>query len=194
MPRVLHDGPVSPRRAEVLDGLERAILAQGFRSLRLTAVAKELGTSYATLYQLAATKDELVLLVVDRFFHRAAVAAVRRLEHLGDPRERLELWTSYGVAGVAATTPQFWKDVESHAGIAERVSAYREYYVDVLEAILLEGIARGTFRSVDTRLLAVMWQDSGPRLADVAEWSEGRTLEQVSQAWVDIVLHGVLKD
>ncbi|WP_280231135.1 TetR/AcrR family transcriptional regulator [Nocardia cyriacigeorgica] len=191
LPRVPH---FSARQEQILDGLQRLILADGFRSLRLTNVTKELSTSYATLYQLAPSKDELVALVIERWYQRAIDAAVARLHSAHDPVARMQVWTDFGVEGVGRTSRVFWLDVDAHHAIRGLVATYSHYYVEVLRTILDHGIELGTFRPINTELLAAVWETAATKLADPdLQRDETRDLRQISADWVDLVLNGILR-
>ncbi|WJJ14450.1 TetR/AcrR family transcriptional regulator (plasmid) [Prescottella equi] len=184
----------STRQEQILDGLQRSILAEGFRSLRLTNVTKELGTSYATLYQIAPSKDELVALVIERWYQRAIDAAVQRLHEAHDPVARMQVWTDFGVEGVGRTSRVFWLDVNAHNAIRGLVATYSHYYVEVLRDILDHGIELGTFRPVNTELLAAVWETAATKLADSdLQRDEPRDLRQLSADWVDLILNGLLR-
>lgn len=195
-PRPLVPVRLSPRKEQILDELEQIVLVQGFRSLRLTDVAQQLNASYATLYAIAPTKEELVLLVVDRWYSRAIASAQRQLARAKGPVKRLELWIEYGVAGVTVTGQAFWADVATHAALNQLVESYSHYYVEVLEAVLNEGVAEGVFRKVNTRALAVYWEAAGASLRDEAylQRLQGMPIPELAQLWVDLILHGILKD
>lgn len=192
-PRPLLSHRLSSRKEEILDGLEKIMLSDGFRGLRLTDVAKRLNTSYATLYQLAPTKDELVIMVIDRWYQRSIADALPLLSAADGPVDRLNVWAGFGTAGVSRTSREFWQDVTTHAAITALVGSYTHYYVQVLEAILVEGIDKGTFRPINARMLAVIWEAAVVKLGDPEMWDRAdRSLRQISQDWVDLVLHGLL--
>lgn len=194
-PRPLLSGRLSPRKEEVLDALEQIVLRDGFRSLRVTDVAAELNTSYATLYSIAPTKEELVLLVVDRWYARAVRQGQQALAQVRGPVKRLQKWVDFGVAGTQATSPQFWADVSTHAALNQLVEGYSHYYVLVLEALLNEGVDAGVFRKVDTHAVAVFWEAAAGNLRDPDFLSRFSfmPLGEMSAFWVDLVLHGILK-
>ena len=195
-PRPLLPGKLSARKEEVLDALEHIVLREGFRSLRVTDVAAQLSTSYATLYSIAPTKEELVLLVVDRWYARAVRQGKQALARVEGPVARLEQWVSFGVAGTAATSEQFWADVSSHAALNQLVDAYSHYYVLVLEALLDEGVEAGAFRPINTHAVAIYWEASAAGLRDpeFVRRLGGMPLAEMSALWVDLMLHGLLKD
>ncbi|MFF4653067.1 TetR/AcrR family transcriptional regulator [Streptomyces sp. NPDC001380] len=182
-------GGVGPAAAA---GVE--VVADGFRSLRLAAVTKRLNTSFATLYQLAPSRDELIALVVRRWYANVCSSAVQRLMEETEPVGRLRMWTRFGVAGVTRTSRQFWRDAEAHEAIRAIVHTYSHYYTEVLRAVLDDGITVGAFRPVNTALLAAVWETSTTRLADPEDLPGAGSLRELSEDWVDLVLHGLLPD
>lgn len=188
-------GPFSERQEQILDGLQESILNHGFRSLRLSSVTKDLGTSFATLYQLAASKDELVALVIERWYQHSSARELQRLLKAKSPVARLRIWTDAGVAGAAETSPAFWRDVNAHPGVRRIVESYTHYWVEILHEILDDGISAKVFRKVDTQLLALIWESTTLRLGD-SEFlrAENRSIGEISRNWVELVLHGILKD
>lgn len=170
------------------------MLGEGFRSLRLGDLARRLATSNSTLYQLATTKDELVMLAIDRWYQRSGGRTWQSVVAASDPVTRLELWLLGGVEGVRPASAAFWEDAASHAGVARLVDSYRRYYVGVIEALLGDGIARRSFRPVNAHVTALVFDAAAARLhdprlsADVAALSPAERGEQL----VDLVLHGIL--
>jgi AcrR family transcriptional regulator len=66
------DGSRQARRVKLLAGLEEILLTEGFLGLSTDDFAARLRCSKSTLYRLAPSKEQLVLLVARHFFARAA--------------------------------------------------------------------------------------------------------------------------
>ena len=184
----------SARQKQILDGLLQIVLSEGFRNLRLTTLTKQLNTSFSTLYDLASSRDELVALVIERWYHHACTGAYDRLRAAHDPVACLKVWTDFGVVGVSTTSRAFWHDVNAHIAIRGIVATYTHYYVEVLRAILDYGIEQGTFRNVNTRMLAVIWESTTALLADSDYLrEEPQTLREQAEDWIDLILNGILR-
>lgn len=195
-PRALTPVRLSARRIEILEGTQAIVLREGFRSLRLGDLAKRLSSSNTTLYQLASTKDELVMLAVDRWYRASGATTWRAAVAAPDPVARLERWLLGGVEGVRVASSAFWNDAASHAGVAQLVESYRRYYIAVLEALVRDGIERHCFRPLDPRMVAVVVDAAAGRLhdpredADLAAYSPAERGEQL----VDLILHGISRE
>ncbi|MFT4865676.1 MAG: AcrR family transcriptional regulator, partial [Ilumatobacter sp.] len=69
------------RHREILDQLEAQFLERGFATATVAALASAVGCSRRTLYELAPSKDALVLMVLDRFLHRVGRSALDTVDH-----------------------------------------------------------------------------------------------------------------
>lgn len=192
-PQPLQAVPQSARKEEILDGLEAIIRTEGFRSLRLTDVAKRLGTSYTTLYQLAPTRDELVLLVIDRWYHRNGLSTWSRVESESTPLDRLLVWLDGARRGVDGVSGQFWDDVASHAAVAAMVANYSRFYISVLEMLIEEGIRSGAFRPVNAQMAAMVFEAAGARVYDPeARLKDASARGDPVADFIDLMLGGLL--
>ena len=83
---------LGPRHRQVLDQLEQLFLEEGFAGISVRELAANVGCSRRTLYELAPSKDELVLVVLDRFLHR-----VGRTARAGRAGRAVTIVTQYDV-------------------------------------------------------------------------------------------------
>src|SRR4051812_8968716 len=89
---------VSERHRTLIDALEQLFLQEGFRSVTVDELAARLKCSKRTLYEVASSKQELFLLVVERW--------LERIRHLGwqgalehdDPEKRIIAYLDPGVS------------------------------------------------------------------------------------------------
>lgn len=192
-PAPLASRPFTSRQDEILDGIERIVLEEGFRDLRITDVAERLRCSNGTLYQLAQSKDELLMLVIDRWYQRSGRRIWRRLDELDDPVERFEVLLDMGVDAVQAVSPRFREDVASHAPIRQLVAAHTQYYLAMMESLIEEGVAAGSFGTPHPHLVAEAAEAALARLQDPRVLrATGATEAEASEALKQLLLHGVL--
>src|ERR1700710_2923364 len=82
----------SARREKLLDELVTLVLAEGFGAFTLDELARRLHCSKSTLYGLAASKEQLVVAVVKRFFQRATAAVEEAAAVPADHRDRISAY------------------------------------------------------------------------------------------------------
>lgn len=153
-PRPIEHRPRTPRQRAVLDALEEILLSEGFSHLRMTTLASRLKVSATTLYALAARKDDLILLVLDRWYQRTGKEAMDELAHDGDPVARVEVWLTGAVRGSRRVTGPFLEDVAAHPAVRMLVDKYHRFYAAVLEQLLDEAQAAGALAGPPPRVTA----------------------------------------
>src|SRR3978361_1742822 len=99
------------RREELLDELVTLVLAEGFGAFTLDELARRLRCSKSTLYGLAASKEQLVVAVVKRFFQRATAAVEARVAVPTDHREQLSAYLLAVAEQLQPASATFFADV-----------------------------------------------------------------------------------
>jgi len=125
---------------------------------RVGVLADRLHCSRSTLYKLAPSKEELFVLIVDRYADAAVHEAMREAEAQCSPIEKvavlLETVANWQRMGSAA----FWTDAMEFEGTAARFSEKRAWGIGVLRGYLDEGVSNGAFRPANTAFIAhLVW-------------------------------------
>src|SRR3954451_10977241 len=100
----------TPRQVEILDTLQALFLAEGFRHLTIGDLVDQLSCSRRTLYSLAPSKEELVLVVIERFFNRMGVRAKAEAASRTDPGEAIAAYLATGVTAFMSAQSAFTED------------------------------------------------------------------------------------
>jgi AcrR family transcriptional regulator len=150
----------------LLDGLLDIYLAEGFRHLGVADLARRLKCSKTTLYSIAPSKEQIVIVAVRAFFR----AATERVEHRtalpGQPRDRIATYLQAIADELRPAGPAFIADVEAFAPAREiyqrntQAAAHRvqdliaeartgstqldPHFVGVVARLVMEAIQRGT--------------------------------------------------
>jgi AcrR family transcriptional regulator len=149
--------PDEARREELLDQIEGIILTEGFSSLRMGDLAQRLRCSRTTLYQLAPTKEDLVLKAYARTTERALDRCRLAADACDDPAEKIRTYFSEAARVVGApTSDAYWNDVRNSEPIIEiRAATYRRG-MDGIKGYIEEGMRTGIFRKVNADFLAYL--------------------------------------
>jgi len=150
-----------PRHLQLLDGIETILLTEGFRDLTVGGLAERLHCSRRTLYELADSKEELVLLVIDRLLRRLARrahdAANAETSHL----ERLRSFLTKGLTELHRATLTFTQDVADDDAAHALIAAHFRYATNVIVGLLTEGIDAGEFSAAIHPRVAAEAIDAG---------------------------------
>ncbi len=182
----------STRQVEVLDVVEAVFLREGIRGVRMGQLADEAGCSRSTLYELAPSKEDLLLLVLDRMMRRIMRGAAEEIALAKDPLSRVRVMLESGALGFATLGPTFIDAVRHHPPARllfdRRIGEGR----DVLEALIDEAIAAGQFRPVTARVVAeamfaVVLRFTDPEFARSAKVSSTAGMAEL----IDVLLDGL---
>ncbi|MFM2163191.1 MAG: hypothetical protein RLZZ383_2703 [Pseudomonadota bacterium] len=150
------------RRRQILDAARECFHASGFHAARVEDVAKRAGLSKGAVYFYFPSKDALFLALVlqahDQTYafleaaERGSARAVERLVAVG---------TSYlqflGLGGQSSRLHLMMSEAALRdAGLAAELQALHQRFVDAVTRILAQGMAEGTFRSMDPLLVATL--------------------------------------
>jgi AcrR family transcriptional regulator len=109
----------SARREELLNGLIRIFLAEGFAGFSVEDLAVRLQCSKSTLYAVAPSKEQLIAAVVRAFFRRSTERVEARLAAENDPPSRIGVYLDAIAAELAPASAAFYADMDSFAPARE---------------------------------------------------------------------------
>src|SRR3954469_6942769 len=143
------------RREELLDELVGLFLAEGFGAFTLDELARRLRCSKSTLYGLAASKEQLVVAVVKRFFQRATAAVEQRAAVPADHRERISAYLLAVAEQLQPASPAFFADLAAFAPAREIYERNTRSAAARVQQLVGEGVAEGTIRPVHASFVGV---------------------------------------
>lgn len=136
------------RREELLDELVALVLVEGFGAFTLDDLARRLHCSKSTLYVLAASKEQLVVAVVKRFFQRATAVVEERAAGPADHRDRISAYLLAVAEQLQPASPAFFADVAAFAPAREIYERNTRSAAARVQQLVTEGVAAGTIRPV----------------------------------------------
>jgi len=183
---------LTDRQREILDQLG-SVFDEGFNHLTMADLAARIGCSLRTLYGLAESRDELVLLVVDRNLWRVGRSAMAAIEPDASTLEAIRSYLKAANVAVANTTPEFAHDCAALASTREMNRAHANYLMEVTRVMLEIGVERGDFCSmVDTGAVARIVAGLGAHFASPSSMPTIDTSPQeAADSVVDIMLNGL---
>jgi excisionase family DNA binding protein len=186
---------LTARGRELLDQLEEIIVEEGFSSLTVEELAKRLRCSRSTLYDLAPSKDELVLVVVDRRLRRIGRIKQERLAEIEDPAEQLKMVIASKDLHVQVTSLRFMEDVARTPAVQRLIADHLRYGVAQLRDVIEAGITSGRFRRLDSRIVAETIDAALERIQRPGLLREtGRTFDDATVELTDLLVYGLLAD
>jgi AcrR family transcriptional regulator len=145
---------MTSRQRELLDDLQRLSFSGGFAQLTMATLAAQLRCSLRTLYALAPSRDELVLIAVDRNLWRVGYSARTAIEPHMSALEALRAYLRAATVAVSERSAAFARDLAAVPAAHTLAEGHRQYLYDVTKAILDFAVRRGEIEPVNTAAVA----------------------------------------
>ncbi len=184
---------LTTRQQEILDELT-VIFDDGFAQYTMADVAAKVNCSLRTLYTLAGSRDELVLMVVDRNLWRMGRGARRAIQPDMAPLEAIRIYLRAANVAVATITEQFARDCDNMTEAREVNRAHSAYLVRVTCALLDEAVRRGDIARCNTAAVAHVIAGLGRDFSEPDTLIRMRTSpKKAADEMVDVILRGLLR-
>lgn len=144
----------SPRQQEILDVVERVFLREGIRAVRMGKLADEARCSRSTLYELAANKEDLLLLVLDRMMRRTVERAGEAIGEASGPVDEVRAMLTSGALGFSTLGPNFLDAVRGYPPARMLFDRWIAVGRNALERMIDDAVRAGEFREVTAPVVA----------------------------------------
>jgi AcrR family transcriptional regulator len=144
------------RQLDLLDRLVDLMAAEGFARFTLDDLAERLRCSKTTLYQLANSKQELVVEVVKQYFRAAVEAVESRVDREEDPRMRVDTYLRAVADHLQPLSREFMDDLQAFEPAGEVYRGNTAAAGDRIRTLIAEGIDAGAFRPVHAAFMGEM--------------------------------------
>lgn len=136
------------RRDEILAGLQRLFLAEGFTGFSVSDMAARLRCSKSTLYLVASSKEQIVVAAVRSYFRRAAERIEARVAASRDPR-RLAVYLEAVAEELEPASERFYADLAAFPPANEVYQDNTLVAADRVRQLVTEGVEAEVLRPVD---------------------------------------------
>lgn len=145
---------LTARQRELLDELAVMFDESGFAELTMAEIAQRLSCSLRTLYELAPSRDELVLTVVDRKLRRIGRTARDAVSDDMTALDAVQTYLRAAFVAVVGITEVFTRDTAVMAPARRLNESHNDYLVAVTRALLDLAVERREIGPVDTAAVA----------------------------------------
>lgn len=138
----------SNRRTSVLRQLEELFLSEGFADFTVEALVARLRCSKSTLYGIASSRDEIIVVVVKQFFRAAAQRIEAAVGEIADPRDRIATYLAGVGIEMSRMSERCYSDMVSYAITRDIYDHNSEVAASRVNSMIQEGITAGAFRQL----------------------------------------------
>ena len=183
----------SARQTEILDVLEALFLENGFRALSVADLTTAAHCSRATLYDLAPTKEELFLLVLERMLTRIHQRGLDDAAELADPVAKIETYLTGDIETLGRVGAGFTADTNGYRPAARILLDYAFTRTAALQQFIDEGVDQGVFPGVDSAFAAQIMMAMARQVASPQfQAMTGRPWTESIRACLKMLLYGLV--
>ncbi|MGV9823815.1 TetR/AcrR family transcriptional regulator [Nocardia xishanensis] len=142
------------RREELLALLEELVLKEGFASFTVDELSTRLQCSKSTLYAIAPTKGELVLVVIKRFFRNSTVTVEESVADIDDPSEKIATYLRAVGTGMRRMSAACYADMVAFGVTSDIYAINSQAAAERVRQFIHEGVEQGAFRAVHAEFIA----------------------------------------
>ncbi|HIF92237.1 MAG: TetR/AcrR family transcriptional regulator [Myxococcales bacterium] len=187
------EASLTARQLEILDTLDASVLRSDFADLTMAEIARRMSCSLRTLYDIAPSKDALVLAVADRQLRRVGREAMEALETDLPPLDRLRAYLRATNRVLQPKTVLFSESFRKFEGATELAEAHTRYIVEITRSLLDEAEQEGEIAAVDTSAIAFVLGRLGREFSRSETEGVGQKSPRESADLVaEIILSGLL--
>ena len=179
------------RQIEIMDALE-AMLQKGVPDLTMSEFAKKLKISLRTLYEIAPSKDELILMTMNNILVKLGKLAIDSVANIDSPIKKLEKYLFIVNQAVGPKFDTFVKDIENIKG-SQKMADYHENFIkNYTKNLLKESILKKEIKSIDVRAFAILLGGIGREfLKEKNKKTINMSPEESANSITKIILNGI---
>ena len=179
------------RHTEITESLEK-MLEKGVPDLTMSEFASKLKISLRTLYEIAPSKDKLILMTMDNILTKLGKHALDSVSNIESPIMRLEKYLFIVNQAVGPKFDRFMKDIEKING-SKKMADYHENFISTYtEKLLNEAIEKKEIQQINTKVFAVLFSSIGREfLNEKNRKSISTTPDENANSITSIILNGI---
>jgi AcrR family transcriptional regulator len=151
----MSDTRLTQKHLEVIQNFEN-LLEDGIANQTMSDIASNLRVSLRTLYEIAPSKEKLVISTIDRILTNIAKQALGSLKNMESSVDKLRTFTKIGNEAAGPRIQKYAVDLTRIKGADEMIRSHESAYIDHIKRLLEEAVEKDEIESVDTREVAIM--------------------------------------
>ena len=179
------------RHHEIIDALER-LLEQGVPELTMSEIAKKLKISLRTLYEIAPSRDKLILMTMDNILKKLGKFAMDSVEDIESPINKLEEYLFIVNQAVGPKFDRFLIDMEKINGSKTTADYHENFIKNYIKKLLEEAIEKKEIKSIDVKAFSILLGGIGREFfKEKNKNSINLTPEESANSITSIILNGI---
>ena len=143
------------RHNEIIDALE-VLLESGVPNLTMSEIAKKLKISLRTLYEIAPSRDRLILMTMDNILKKLGKFAMDSVSEINSPIEKLEEYLMIVNQAVGPKFDRFLKDMEKINGSKMTADYHENFIKNFIKELLDLAIKKKEIKAIDVKAFSIL--------------------------------------
>ncbi|MAH79414.1 MAG: TetR family transcriptional regulator [Gammaproteobacteria bacterium] len=179
------------RHNEIIDALE-VLLESGVPNLTMSEIAKKLKISLRTLYEIAPSRDELILMTMDNILKKLGKFAMDSVSEIHSPVEKLEEYLMIVNQAVGPKFDRFLKDMEKINGSKMTADYHENFIKNFIKELLEQAIKKKEIKAIDVKAFAILLGGIGREFfKEENKRSINFSPEESANSITSIILNGI---
>ena len=182
---------ITKRHSEIINTLEK-MLEKGVPDITMSEFASKLKISLRTLYEIAPSKDKLILMTMDNILRKLGKHAFDSVSEIRSPIEKLEKYLFIVNQAVGPKFDRFMKDIEKIDGSKKMADFHENFISEYTEKLLNEAINMKEIRDIDTKAFSILFSSIGREfLTEKNRKLISTTPDESANSLTSIILNGI---
>ena len=151
----MSDTRLTQKHLEVIQNFEN-LLEDGIANQTMSDIASSLRVSLRTLYEIAPSKEKLVISTIDRILTNIAKQALGSLKDMESSVDKLRTFTKIGNEAAGPRIQKYAVDLSKIKGADEMIRSHESAYIEHIKKLLEEAVEKNEIQAVDSRAVAIM--------------------------------------
>jgi len=176
---------------ETIDDLEK-LLEKGVPDLTMSEIASKLKISLRTLYEIAPSKDQLILMTMDNILKRLGKHALDSVSNIQSPIEKLEQYLFIVNQAVGPKFNIFLKDIEKINGSKKMADYHENFISNYTQKLLDDAVKINEIKKIDTKAFSILLGGIGREfLKEKNRFLISNSPEESANSITSIILNGI---
>ena len=176
---------------DTIEDLEK-LLEKGVPDITMSEIASRLKISLRTLYEIAPSKDQLILMTMDKILIRLGKQSLDSVSNIQSPIEKLEQYLFMVNQAVGPKFNTFLKDIEKING-SQKMADYHENFIsNYTQKLLNDAIELNEIKNIDTKAFSILLGGIGREfLKEKNRCLISTSPEESANSITSIILNGI---
>ena len=176
---------------ETIEDLEK-LLEKGVPDLTMSEIASKLKISLRTLYEIAPSKDQLILMTMDNILKRLGKHALDSVSNIQSPIEKLEQYLIIVNQAVGPKFNIFLKDIEKINGSKKMADYHENFISNYTQKLLDDAVKINEIKKIDTKAFSILLGGIGREfLKEKNRFLISNSPEESANSITSIILNGI---